>query len=67
MIKAKTFNNCSCLKCGCTNNLMIKIGVFTMCVICFHEEFEYMAINPKSDSKDIEKYRKWLKIYKNAF
>ncbi len=63
MIRCTQQHNIKCLKCGCVNYKIVRIGAFYMCPGCFCQEFgiETTEIDPDSELGKV--YYKWLKIY----
>jgi transcription elongation factor Elf1 len=61
MAISRTHINSSCIKCNSIEKLMIRVGAFVMCRICYLNEFgESYEFSRKSRT-----YKKWLDIYMN--
>jgi len=65
MIRITQQSNIKCLKCNCTPELLVHIGVYYMCTECFEDEFPTIksaGINT-NNKKLMKVYHKWLQIY----
>ncbi len=60
IVKALTFYNTGCIKCGTFDSKMVKIGPIPFCTPCYFREFG----NNIEITADNEKYKEWLKRHK---